>query len=95
MRTFTGLAALVGACLVCAPDAEARVVVPVERTQALARGHVEAAGEDFARLGDYSDILCGRAVFVSTDAGVRAVSSAPIERYARRSRGGGSQRSGR
>jgi hypothetical protein len=36
-----------------------------------------------------------RAVFVSTGAGVRAVSSAPIERYARRSWGGGSQRSGR
>ena len=49
--------AVAATTLACAPNADARVVVPVERTQALARGHVEPVGDDFVRFGDYGDLL--------------------------------------
>jgi hypothetical protein len=57
MRTVRGLAALVGACLACAPVADAREVVPSGHAQHLATGTVRQVGEDLLRDDGDADLL--------------------------------------
>jgi hypothetical protein len=57
MRTVRGLAALAGACLVCAQGADAREVVPYGRVQQLAAADVKPAGEKLLRDDGSGDLL--------------------------------------
>jgi hypothetical protein len=57
MRTVRGLAALVGACLVCAQGADASEVVPSGRVRQLAAGDVKPAGERLLRDDGSGDLL--------------------------------------